>query len=736
MKKSVAWWRYNPIYQKPTSFEPIAPWSWFYYYGPDPAAGISYGCYYSSEEKVKIIHPINQKVFSPFTGEPISLREEIDRQKVESFLKKSHAASDIVECEKCKAKFIGQSSRTANYCISCGTQIIGEDSMSLKTKVVAKLEAERKRARLARARAKVKAEAEKKALSEEEYVSVEDILKEMKADEKKARKPKKEMDLDSFAESSLEDFLEVEPEEQHEEEAHEEEKEEQHEEEAHEEHDHEMLEVREDEFYIPEHEEMPEPAMDYSADLSQPLEQAAEEDVEKALAKKHKAKASAWRRLTSAQFQTTAKSLRVKASAGEWYSLMRGSKPVVMVKVEGKTVTDCKTEGNKPCSEALTKEVVAFMVERKLKPAAHLYRVKAEPEAVEEEMIHIDELIEMLEKKKEEDEEYVALEDLVEELEEKEEEEEEHEEEPAEEAEKEDEHEEEAHEEEKAFISDEMKAESMKFEPVASLASLNKAGKNNIDMILFNETSENPFWNITVAGIPAARVCLASQDNPEDIKEVFCSEGYAKELMGHCGKVGFMSAMKQVRAQFWATTDTNAERAERMKAQAQASLENERREYLSSYKRDFLHCLSIAIAGINKNFYPDLGNPLKDTLFSNLRLAGLSEATAQSVIEKSFKEGAAPYFDALITKATEYMSLPKEAKAEISKAIASSDLVAALNDNPLDNFAADLGERLAQASVMPSMLANQGGLSVTSSVSVDSESYKNRLKSAWVPRRS
>ena len=269
----------------------------------------------------------------------------------------------------------------------------------------------------------------------------------------------------------------------------------------------------------------------------------------------------------------------------------------------------------------------------------------------------------------------------------------------------------------------------MKFEPLAALANLKGIRKEDIDMALYHEDTDNPTWNITVAGVPTAKIELKKQSAPEEIRTVFCSEDYAKDLMVHCEKTGFVQTMNKVKADFWSNYTSNKQIAARFHKEAKASFENERKKLLASFKQEFRNCMNIVSAGMSKNFYPDLGNALKEHLFTNLRTVGLPEQTAISVVEKSFVEGAAPYFDALFEKAEEYMSLTNDSRKEIAAAISNGasieQTVSLEGTSP-----ATLSERVAQASLVANTI-NSAPMRVAKDVVLDTNEYKAQLRSAW-----
>lgn len=615
------WWRkYNPILQKPTSLEPIAPWGWSWYYGPDPAAGCSYGQYHDDDNGFDILTEKAHTVYSPATGQPMVFVSDVPFEEVQKKVATAKGATvcSSMNCASCEASLVADfdlADAPSLYCCRCGevlrqlginkegktmrTASVSQDArlQKLKAKIRANLlqEGEKpvaataevaKSARLAeirkRAHARIAARRAEQATAQEERVS-DTVVQAM------AKKETKEewISIDTIVQAMEE-------------------------EEAKEACDEAKMEC-EDEAKL-EGEEAAAPA----ADEAKPEDEFIDIDMVLSMLKRkeHLAKARAAR----------AKAATVKAE-----------------------------------------EAAPAVAPAPVAPAA----VEPEPDMIAQEN---------------------PLPEAVDSIEE-------------------------SAEEEKAEEA------AMKYEPLASLAALRNVKKDQIEMLLYAEHTENPFWNVMVSGTPVARVQLQSQMAPEEIKAVFISEDYASDLAEHCEKTGFVETMKKVNAEFWANHTSNAKVAAHYQVEAQTKFEDERKKHLASFKNDFVSCLNIVQAGLTKNFYPEVGNPLKDALFANLTLAGLPEETAVSVIEKSFGEGSPTYFRSLFDKAEEYMSHTKETRAELAKAISNSNSLVH-TDEPVT-----LQDRLARASAI-AQVSGSPSLQV-SAVTIDSNAFKAQLKGAW-----
>jgi hypothetical protein len=671
--KIISWWKYNPLLQKPASLDPVLPWAWYWYYGPDPASGCSYGQYHDEDYDFDMITAKDKVVYSPATGKPMQFVDMVPKEEFDEKLSKVTGKSFInseVSCTSCNANLVSDydlSELDKVHCVKCGKEcnistmeknnIEGAKTMTVSAREQRVQNLKRRiRANILKKR---KAEAaNEKRVEEEELKKKRTLALKQNRKIKAEEEAKKEDEDDELI--SLDTIMEAMEEETSEEDLSEEalmdEKEECEEGEvcaADEFEDEELAEEPEVEESEVDEVEVEEPSMDDDMDFSTEESPELELDVEDDMGDEE---------------------LDLDVS-----------------------VEEPKKEGE---DDYYDLDMVLSMVNKKIAAGKKAKaKVKAKKKVKAEEACD-------LEKDKEKETE-VSLLDEKEEVEEKVED-------VAEE------------------VAPKEEMEAMKFEPLATTQAFANLRKEDIDMTLYHEDSDNPTWNVTVAGVPTAKIELRKQAAADEIRAVFCSEDYAKDLMVHCEKTGFIQTMNKVNAEFWSNYTSNKKIANRFKQEAKASFECERKKLLASYRQEYRNCINIVSAGMSKNFYPDMGNALKENLFTNLRTVGLPEQTAISVVEKSFAEGSAQYFDALFEKAEEYMNLTPDARKEIAAAIshgASLEHTQSLNEVA----PATLGERVAQASVLASANVSSP-MRVSNDVVLDSNAYKAQLRSVWRSR--
>ena len=695
---TTAWWKYNPILQKPTTLEPVQPWSWFWYYGPDPAAGCSYGQYHDEDNVFDVIHEVKDEVFSPASGKPMKMVCGLSYDEVKSHLDKvigtmSSWSGTCSSCQACLTASVSLSEANEVYCSLCGGDVKANLSAKGKTMdkikelknqirssylkrkeatassdVVArreKIKAAVKARLVAKAAATASSEewvplsvvvakanrikairAKKAAASSEEWVPLSVVvakanrIKEIGAKKAAAAKAYKIKEIQANrakkAKADNDEFVSLD----------------------------EILE-----------------AMNVEADGENALERAADnlEEAAKNL-KEHAAEESMEPEHGGDDLGGDDLDDLGGDEAGEADEAGEPSEGGDEEYMDLDMVVSMLNKREMHARRRRLQEVAA-----KLKSKRRSARADAS----------VDELFDGIKPEEMptmEAEENPAVEDV-----------------PA------------------ADLKD---AEAMRFEPLASASSFSKIKKEDIDMTLYSERGENPTWNVTVAGVPVASISLKAQASAEDIRSVFCSDDYALDLIEHCVKSGFVPTMNKVSAKFWANHLSDSKIEARFVAKAEASFAADRRALQAAFRNELTACLNIVTAGINKNYYPALGNPLKDHLFANLTMVGLPEQTAISAIEKSFQEGSSGYFAALFDKASEYMDMPKQVRAEIASAIGASNYLDAYSNNPAQTGHATLADRVAQASVIPA--ANGGGNSLNvTALRINEADFKSQLKSVW-----
>jgi hypothetical protein len=265
--------------------------------------------------------------------------------------------------------------------------------------------------------------------------------------------------------------------------------------------------------------------------------------------------------------------------------------------------------------------------------------------------------------------------------------------------------------------------ESVNYQPLASVNHFNGETLTEADvhMTLFGEDAGSaPYWNIDIKGTPVARVLLSDQPKPDEIRAVFCSADYYKGVSGAIAKVGLKPVLKQIKARVWANRVEKTRLAKDIRAKVEAAAQARVVATTKNLMRSLLNCTAIVCAGMDKNFYKEAGNPLKEALWSELYSFGITNPAP--IIEAAFKKGSTKYFETVLSKAVEYMELEPKAMEQIKMAIGDADVLPPDDSNvgdelpeaiPAPEEAPTLSQRLAANSVavagMPAMVGNAFG---------------------------
>lgn len=217
----------------------------------------------------------------------------------------------------------------------------------------------------------------------------------------------------------------------------------------------------------------------------------------------------------------------------------------------------------------------------------------------------------------------------------------------------------------------EPKEDEVIFEPISEIPEASLA--SDVNMTLYEEGKENPFWNVEVKGQPTARIYLSDQEKPEEDRAVFCSKEYAETLATAMERLGTKKILSTMKARFFANKVDASALANKIREEIKAELEKEQTEKLANLRNDFVDCLNIATSAINKNWYAEEGHPLKEALYARLEKAGVYDPI--EIIEGAFEEASGSFFDALFKKTVEIMAKHPEARAELRETLVKTNVL-------------------------------------------------------------
>jgi copper chaperone CopZ len=650
---------YNPLIQKPVQLNPIGPGNYangvggYAYVGPPPDFGGSYGAYQDTSGFTQIGIKAS-KMFSMVDGSPMQLTAELTEEERQALLAQLEEASELYKCPHCRSELcISVASALESEKVHCPHCASAMDGAIEKVKsVYSKLQEKQMSTNVKAAEEKAK-----------EPLKVGSDAKDIAKEAMKAETP-----AQTHTHEKAEKAQMMEPE----------------------------VKVQEikpmDELAkAPVKAEADEAAKKEEAEKAEKAKAEAEKEEKAKAEKKEKLQAAfakyKARKAVKAKAEAKAK-MEAKAEAFDAKTLMALKRELrVMATVDADKFAEVKKHPKlaKICAE----------VEKTLHSKSVRAQVRAELKALASEDMEAAE-----EAKKEL--EFVAPEILVEEPVSFEiaEEGEEHEEKKAEGAEEMCDAPAEAAEE----IPAEEEALSMKTEFLASMEAL-KGEK--VEMSLYGEDSENPFWNVMIDGEPVARIHLADQNDAASIRASFTTEAYADNLGKLIGEMGAKKILPMVQAKFFAHQIDESAITARIREKAKLEAKAEMEEKIGTLRSDFLRAVGTVMAAADKNFYQEEGrHALKGGLFNALVQAGLTEQHAVWAIEAGF-ESAPEYFNFVMDKAVEMMDMPKEARESLEKTISASGKIDVQGSEPEQEES--LVDRLVKSSV--SAIAMGGSVS-------------------------
>jgi 3-methyladenine DNA glycosylase Tag len=243
--------------------------------------------------------------------------------------------------------------------------------------------------------------------------------------------------------------------------------------------------------------------------------------------------------------------------------------------------------------------------------------------------------------------------------------------------------------------ADEPAEEAVLHEALSNLDELDGVSVADLGMTLYDEETENPHYNLDVKGKPVAAIFLDDQPKPEELRASFVKpDVYGKNFCAAVEKLGLKEVLAQTHARLWTVIVEKNKYAQNVQAKVEANLSGQHAERIATHTANFAHAFNIVLAGLNKNFFSDVDNPLKMALYAALKDRGVDDAI--EVIESSFASASDPFFKTVVAKVEEIMAKPREVVDELARTIASVNPV-----RPEDSAQSyqTLGHRLSSGSV-------------------------------------
>lgn len=705
---------------KPTSLEPYIPLHLPLFWGPDPSAGFSYGCY-QNEQKTKIVSKKQEIVFCPITGKQMGFIGDVDSVEFDGTVAdiKKHST-----CSSCESDIHSNFEVSSDYnCWNCGCLLKGEKQTMSKIKEIRKsIEAQisiaeegefisidkllteldkGKESKEVAEEVKTDAEVVEVTADEKEKPETEPKAEEKEKEEKPESKEGEEGEVSEEVSEEIADQVSEEVKDQVSEEIADQVSEEVADQVSEEVSD-DIIENIADEVSEQVSEEVKEHIEDTIDDINETNEEEELEDMidlDIVLSMVNEKQIS----LPVEEEMISLDEVIAMASEKEMVDL-----ETVIAMAEEAIESKKTANANKQLSEEIMKTEKEKTIARlRAKARANIIKRKVEAEASEV-LVEVAPIVEVapaiepefvikevpaadLVSSAPEAETLVATEPVVEVA-------------PA--------------------IHEEEASEALRYETLSDLKDLQSCGKDGVEMVLFGEKTENPTWMVFQDMMPLAKVELAKQADAESIKEVFASEAYAMDLVNLCGDIGLVDCLKKVNADFFANETSDKKIEARFEERAEAKISKFKSQAEAKLRNDIMKALDVVTVGMTKNLYQDVGHPLKDALFEGMTLAGLPENTAKSVVNASFASAASAYYQVVIEKAIAFMNMNETAQSELKSMISEASVM----DHEVSEADMSLTERLARSSSVASIRPYD--LSVRPNIEINKDAYKAKLKAS------
>ena len=238
----------------------------------------------------------------------------------------------------------------------------------------------------------------------------------------------------------------------------------------------------------------------------------------------------------------------------------------------------------------------------------------------------------------------------------------------------------------------------------------------------------NKRWIASVNGLPVA---FATEASAGENKDIFATQKFGKvvkEVLATSGlqglrDIGFQSIVIAAPVKGLIRDAVNTE---------VASSEDRVTKQLKTLATDYVTCLGMASAGINRGFFTDGINPLKVRMWEELSAMGIPQP--HRVIDRVFKETAEDYSRVLIEKANELYAKPREIRAELSKAIIGANYMAIADEEVVEEESPEaesveesFARHIEQSSIP---MNNRNSMVETASDIAVENDYSSKLKNA------
>jgi hypothetical protein len=243
---------------------------------------------------------------------------------------------------------------------------------------------------------------------------------------------------------------------------------------------------------------------------------------------------------------------------------------------------------------------------------------------------------------------------------------------------------------------------------VDSLAHVDDAGEDahkELDLSYSSSISGSSMWTAYFKGRPVATARSADAGKNVDI---FDDATFGNAVIASAKHVGVKNILREMGFKGIVQPVQIAKIVEagvsKEVAIAKSALDVDRKEYAER----LMSAMATAAIGVNRGFFADVKNPLKEQLWDTLASAGIKNP--EILIHNAFRASSDAYHNMLFAKAAEIIAKPLDVQESLAKAVLGTNYMsveASSGANALENRLSDFGTATAAAEVVKTVEENE-----------------------------
>ena len=223
----------------------------------------------------------------------------------------------------------------------------------------------------------------------------------------------------------------------------------------------------------------------------------------------------------------------------------------------------------------------------------------------------------------------------------------------------------------------------------------------DVRLDLFNDHTDDPFWNVTVKGMPVARVNLSDQVHKDELGDFFVTDTFGSSMREAMAKLGVYDILEQNNARFYAAKVTEADLATGLEDAYNAQYSAKFDALRDGFRESFQKVASVAMEGLNKNWWNDQAHPLKEALYTEMESRGVRGKA--DIIEAAFQEAGSDFLTRVVECTYNLMDMEPEAYAQVATHIAGGNVIGLVDNDDIEptpvEAGAEYSRKLAQGNV-------------------------------------